>query len=309
MVASINVFDSSRELLSLFFLLWFFPPLFCARRSSEKIICETDTDHQRIGVVEDATKKERYIYTNKVSELQGVVSLEDPEKLVFEYTRLAFVSLAFLSRAPRSALFIGLGPGAMPKYLRKYYPAAEIDIVEIDPDMVNIAKRFFDFKEDERTKVFITDGREFIEGRPGKYDMIFLDAYKGGDIPFHLTTIEFLRGVKDHLKRGGVVVSNILSPRENKLFHPMGATYSKVFSRVHTFKGRESCNFILVSTKDASFRDADEVLCRAEKICSSGRFDIDLSRLIVRHWYPAKYETNARILSDEVPQHPARDIF
>jgi spermidine synthase len=234
-----------------------------------------------------------------VSELQGVVSLEDPEKLVFEYTRLAFVSLAFLARAPQRALFIGLGSGAMPKYLRKCYPATEIDIVEIDPDMVNIAKRFFDFREDERTKVFITDGRDFIWGRTDKYDMIFLDAYKGGDIPCHLTTFEFLRGVKDRLKRGGVAVSNILSPRENKLFHPMAATYNKVFSHVHVFKGRESCNFIFVSAKDAVFKDTDKILKRAEKICSSGGFDIDLSHLILAHWYPAKYEASARILADK----------
>jgi spermidine synthase len=295
-----NVFDLPRELSSLLFLLSLVPAALYARKSPEKIICETDTRYQRIGVVEDAAKKERYIYTNKVSELQGVVSLEDPEKLVFEYTRLAFVSLAFLARAPRSALFIGLGSGAMPKYLRKYYPAAEIDIVEIDPDMVNIAKRFFDFREDERTKVFIADGRDFIEGRPGRYDMIFLDAYKGGDIPSHLTTFEFLKGVKSHLKRGGVAVSNILSPRENKLFHPMAATYNKVFSRVHLFKGRESCNFIFVSAKCAVFKDADEIVSNAEKICSSGKFDIDLSRLILAHWYPSKYKANARILADGV---------
>src|SRR3990172_5227366 len=186
--------------------------------SDGKTLYEKNSLYQYIAVKEDLEKGERYIFNNRKDLVQGGIYLGRPDKLLFEYTQTAFISLAFLDREPRSVLFVGLGAGSMPRYLNRYYPQAEIDVVEIDPDIVDVAKRFFYFTENSRMKVHVEDGRVFIKRASKKYDVIFLDAYQSGDIPFHLTTIEFLKEVKGKLKEGGLVVSNILSPFRNKFF-------------------------------------------------------------------------------------------
>ncbi len=71
---------------------------------------------------------------------QSVVKLGDPDFLALPYAGPALVGLALCQR-PARVLIIGLGGGTLPSFLRKHYPRAYIDIVEIDPDVVNVAKQ------------------------------------------------------------------------------------------------------------------------------------------------------------------------
>ena len=267
--------------------------------SDGKTLYEKNSLYQYIAVKEDLEKGERYIFNNRKDLVQGGIYLGRPDKLLFEYTQTAFISLAFLDREPRSVLFVGLGAGSMPRYLNRYYPQAEIDVVEIDPDIVDVAKRFFYFTENSRMKVHVEDGRVFIKRASKKYDVIFLDAYQSGDIPFHLTTIEFLKEVKGKLKEGGLVVSNILSPFRNKFFDSMVATFDRAFSHFFIFKGRKANNFIFVGTDSGLIKDREGLAVRAQNIQRSKKLDIDLSGI---SWYCehcAEYRTNAKVLTDD----------
>ena len=102
-------------------------------------------------------------------------------------------------------LFIGLGGGSIPRVMAKYYPDIPIDIVEIDPDVIDVAKRFFFFEPTPMMKVISMDGRRFLRSARHRYDIIFLDAYDDQSIPFHLTTKEFFEIVKQRLTPTGVV--------------------------------------------------------------------------------------------------------
>jgi spermidine synthase len=119
---------------------------------------------------------------------QTVVKLGDPDHLELPYARVAMVSLA-LCDEPRRILVVGLGGGSLPMFLRKHYPTAEIDAVDIDPEVVYVAKRYFDFREDGRMRAHVGDGREFIERYRQPYDVIFLDAFSSDSVPAHLTTV------------------------------------------------------------------------------------------------------------------------
>ncbi len=191
----------------------FFIAVFClallAARSfaigpSEKLLFEKNSLYQYILVIEDTVKKERYIRNYKRVLSQGGISLDVPDKLLFEYTQMSIVSLAFLEREPDDILMVGLGAGSIPRYLNRYYPDAAIDIVEIDPDMVSVAKEYFYFRENGNMRVYVEDGRVYVKRMQEKYDIIFLDAYQSDYIPFHLTTLEFLKEVKSKLKEDGV---------------------------------------------------------------------------------------------------------
>ena len=66
-----------------------------------------------------------------------------------------------MSEDPRRFLVVGLGGGTLPMFLRKHYPNATIDAVDIDPEFVDTAKNFLRFREDELMRAHIADGRQF----------------------------------------------------------------------------------------------------------------------------------------------------
>jgi len=271
-----------------------------ALEPSEKLLMEKNSLYQYIAVTEDAAKHERYLRNNKKDLIHGGISLDAPEKLLFEYTRTAFVSLVFSHMNPADVLFAGLGIGAMPRYLNSYYHEANIDVVEIDTDIIQVAKEYFYFKENKNLKVHTGDARQFIKRSKKEYDIIFLDAYQSDYIPFHLTTVEFLREVKSRLKGDGVVVSNILSPNRNKFFDSMVMTYKRVFPHLYIFQGEKSGNFTFIATADDRLRDKDIIETRASKIQIQKDIDIDLWLIAMSYEYSRNYEVpSAEILTDD----------
>jgi spermidine synthase len=293
------VFSGLASSITLFFCLIFLPLPGLALEPTEKLLFEKNSLYQYIAVVENTKKKERYIYNTKKSYMQGGIYVEAPDKLLFEYTRMSFVSLAFMDRAPEDALFVGLGAGAMPRYFNRHYPDANIDVVEIDPDIFEVARKYFHFAENERCKVHVLDGRMFVKRTPKKYDMIFLDAYQNDYIPFHLTTVEFLREVRKKLNDDGVVVANVTSPFMNKLFYSMIKTYKKVFPHLYLFKGVRSSNYIFVATAGEKRKKSRAVTERAREVRKSRGFDIDLARISLRLSYYTEYEWKSDVLTDD----------
>ena len=188
----------------------------------------------------------------------------------------------------------------MPKYFNKHYPEANIDIAEIDADMLAVAQKYFYFKGNDKMKVIIEDGRLFVKRSKKKYDWIVLDAYQNDYIPFHLTTLEFLKEVKSRLKDDGVVVANITAPFRNKFFDSMVMTYKKAFPHFAIFKGKKSANFIFVATTGSKIRDKDSVEARARKIQSDRKFDIDLEDFASRYELSEAYEwARSKVLTDD----------
>ena len=86
-----------------------------ALEPSERVLFEKNSLYQYISVIEDTVKNERYIRNNKREISQGGIYLNAPDRLLFEYSQISFISLAFLDREPRDVLFVGLGAGAMPR--------------------------------------------------------------------------------------------------------------------------------------------------------------------------------------------------
>jgi len=290
----------ARIFIILSLCLVLFPLQGFALEPSEKLLFEKNSLYQYIQIIEDTEKKERYVRNQKREFTQGGIYVNAPDKLLLEFTQMSFVSLAFLDSDPKDVLFVGLGAGAMPKYFAGRYPDAVIDIAEIDPDMLAVAQKYFYFKENERMKVHVDDGRLFVKKTKKKYDWIILDAYQNDYIPFHLTTLEFLNEVKSRLKDGGVVVANITSPYRNKFFDSMVMTYKKAFPHLYVFKGKKSANFIFAATMGSKMKAKGSVEARARKIQSVRKFDIDLEDFASRYEPSEVYKwEGAKILTDD----------
>jgi spermidine synthase len=133
----------------------------------------------------------------------------DPLRSMYAYTDGFHLAPVYCPGMKR-VLFIGGGAATGPKQFRGFYPNVRIDVVEIDPVVMEVAQRFFAFKPDGRTTVTIRDGRRFLMTTRNQYDAIIVDAYYAESIPFHVTTVEFMQAVKKRLTPGGVAIFNII---------------------------------------------------------------------------------------------------
>lgn len=228
------------------------------------VLHETRTPYQSLLVVEDAARRERYLCGPGCGYVHGTLRLDAPEELAMEYMRTALVGLAFLSEAPRRPLFLGMGAGLMPRFVRARFPSARVDVVEVDPEVPPLARRFFGFRDDSRLKVRVADAAEFVARRKGPWDVVFLDALYGPEVPGHLAAEPFLRRLRQRLSRGGVLVANLappaLAPGTPALLDRLvGAGFS-----VTVFPTPEGSNWIAVATLVPVADDA--VAARARRL-------------------------------------------
>ena len=229
---------------------------------------------------------------------QSVVKPGDPDHLELPYAKVAFVGLA-LSEELRRVLVIGLGGGTLPMFLRKNYPDAVIDAVDIDPEVVYVAKQYFGFSEDDRMRAHVEDGRRFIEQVRQPYDAIFLDAYGSDSVPAHLTTREFLLAVRRAVKPGGVVVGNIWGRYSNPLYNAMVRTYQEVFDELFILDVRGAGNMILLALPRKQAVSRDELTQLARKVSTNRRLGFDLGELVGYGFLHARVKNpDARVLMD-----------
>lgn len=180
---------------------------------------------------------------------QTCFELDDPDRMVFEYTRLMTAAL-FAKPDPASILVIGLGGGTLSTALHKLLPAATIDTVELDPAVVKVAQRYFGYQIGPRQRVYVEDGRAFIEravqeGR--RYDIVMLDAFDSDYIPEHLLTVEFLQAVRDILTPDGIVVANSFA--RSRLYQRETATYAAVFGSFYNLRAKVEGNRVIIGAK------------------------------------------------------------
>lgn len=235
---------------------------------------------------------------------QSAVSVEDPSALVLRYSRYAYLPFLF-QPDPQQILMIGLGGGTLPRKWHQDYPQVRIDAVEIDPQVIEVAKQFFFFREDGRLRAITQDGRQFVQRTSSRYDLVFVDAYRGSRIPFHLTTREFLQEVRGRLTQKGVVAFNLigaLTGSKSMLFRSLVKTLRGVFPQVYVFpvgaasffSGQEFRNIILVATIEKRRWTRAEILQQAAKLDGTEVIGVPLSQLASTYY-------TRKIPLDDVP--------
>jgi spermidine synthase len=139
---------------------------------------------------------------------ESVTNLSDPDDLPLRYAQVMTIATIYPEQ-PKRILMLGLGGGSISGYLGRFMPEAAITTVEIDPGVITAAKTYFGLRETERMRYRAGDGRVFLNRSNELYDLILLDAYRGGYVPFHLLTREFYTLVKQRLAPGGAAAFNV----------------------------------------------------------------------------------------------------
>jgi spermidine synthase len=227
---------------------------------------------------------------------QTCQSLADPDRLVFDYTRMMMAAL-YLNPSPQRILVIGLGGGTLPHTLQKLLPAARIDAVEVDPAVVRVARRYFSFVSGPATTVFEEDGRVFVKrmGKRGtRYDLVMLDAFDHDYIPEHLLTREFLLEVKALLAPRGVLAANTFA--SSRLYDFESATYFSVFGEFYRLKRG---NRVILVREDGL--PGPEELARNAGVVEEGlaRFGVGKEWLLPLFEVERGWPRNTRVLTDQ----------
>ena len=195
-----------------------------------EVLYAKDTQYHRVAVVEDTTSR----YLRFDSSFQSGMYRGQPFRTRFDYTDYLQLALAYNAGAKR-ILFIGLGGGSAPKRIWRDFPGLELDAVELDPDVVDVAYRFFELPRDPRLTVEVEDGRRYLARNEGPWDAIVIDAFYSDSVPFHLATREFLELARSRLAPGGVIATNVIGAvagAESRLLRSMLRTYRTVFPTV-----------------------------------------------------------------------------
>jgi spermidine synthase len=257
---------AAAALLPWFVILGIFLP---ASRVGAKVLFEKDSFYHQIRVEEDS--EARYLYFDRT--LQSAMNLDDFTTLRLIYSRYASVGLAFRPDA-KKVLIIGLGGGSIPKKYQKEFPSLEIDVAEIDPEVIQVARKYFALRESQNLRVHAQDGRLFLTRSQQRYDMILLDAYFKDTIPFHLTTREFFKIADQRLAPNGIIVANIIGAvtgRAGRITRSVAKTLRDIFPQVYLFptlRARNGSldtiqNVIFVGTKERQRLEIREITKRA----------------------------------------------
>ncbi len=148
---------------------------------------------------------------------------------------------------PISVCILGLGTGTYSEQCLKYYNISEIDGVEIDGKIIELAHEYFDLPKEVNT--YEADGRAYIDGTNKKYDVIMVDAFRDITIPFQMSSTEFFTSVKNHLTENGVMVVNLnmKSNQKGNINDYLKGTISSCFNSVYTCNA--GSNVILLASE------------------------------------------------------------
>ncbi len=216
-----------------------------------RVIHEADTEYQYARVVEDADGTRRL----ELNEGQAVHSVRTPGTyLTGDYWDEMLV-LPFAAggqgRIPRSIAILGNAAGTTARAYGHFFPGTRIDAVEIDGELTEIGRRFFDLRG-PRLHTHAADARPFLRRSQQRYDVIVVDAYRQPYIPFYLATREFFELARERMAPGGVVLINVGHPeRSDRLEQVLSATMGAVFHTVLRDPS-EPTNTVLLGTGAAA---------------------------------------------------------
>lgn len=275
--------------------------LSAAALADERVILERKSRFNSIIVTEDESGL-RVLRFERGGARQTAVKLGDPEHLELPYARLVPIGLA-LADNPRTTLVVGLGGGTLPSLFRRKFPEMTIDAVEIDPEVVSVAKSHFGYQDDRKMHCYVDDGRRFIAQHKGRYDVIVLDAFGTDTVPHALTTREFLQSVEDALTGSGIVVGNVWGPGANPLFDSMIRTYQEIFPSVIVLDVEGAANKLVIGYQGAPL-GRDALIRRARTFAKLIGYRYDLGRLVERGLqHDGSYGRRGRVLTDASAPH------
>ena len=217
---------------------------------------EEKSQYSHMRVVDFGSRRALYFGEKQTDVVQTVIDRERPHRLQHGYAQTMMAGLAYRPAA-ESMLLIGLGGGAIVRYTNHAFPAMRLDVVELDPAVVRIARDFCGTTQGPRTRILVADGHDYLRRAQERYDIILLDAYldpgKLTDAlgyPLTLQGSDFYRALAQRLRPDGVVVFNMIEGEEGEAYF---RSLRAAFGAVHRFRVPGGGNEIAVAKPAGAF--------------------------------------------------------
>lgn len=225
---------------------------------------------------------------------ESVTNLRDPDDLPVAYTQVMTAGVMYPQNLKR-ILMIGLGGGSISTYLGRAMPDVEIDTVEIDPGVIDVARKFFGIKDSPRVRYLDGDGRVFLTRNRKPYDLILIDAFHGGYVPFHLLTREFYTLVKQRLAPGGAAAFNVHDG--SKLYASTLLTLGAVFRTIELYPSGEGEVSVVVTDEAPNLETLSQ---RANALQAAHGFRYALPTLLARRRTDVQAQTaKGEVITDD----------
>lgn len=235
----------------------------------KRSLYETESAYQYIRVVQK-DNGERELELNEGVAVHSV--WRSDSVLTGRYWDLFLLLPPLLDRPPRRMLVIGNAGGTIARAYGRFYPAVEIDGIEIDPKLNEVARRFFGAGDNPRLRLVAADGRPFLERTKQRYDLIVVDAYRQPYVPFYLATQEFFQLAHDRLRPGGAIALNVAAtPDDRRLSRAIGTTLLTAFPQVWRWQALRFNDLLLA---------LERPLPRAELVRRAGRAPAPVRTLV-----------------------------
>jgi spermidine synthase len=238
---------------------------------------------------------------------ETTMSLTNPLVGHFEYTE--YFQMPFIWNPDiKRVLMAGLGGGSTQRAFQHYFTNVVADTVEIDPAVVEVAKKYFSVTESPILRIHTNDARQYLRLTTNTYDLILMDAYAttryGSSLPQQLTTKEFFTIANQRLSTNGVLAYNVIGQIYGYRANLLGALYrtmKEVFPQVYFFPAEESQNVVFVATKSKELYTLSRVMREGQARMSSGlvklpTFAVRMGRFLNT---PPPNANNSIILTDE----------
>jgi spermidine synthase len=185
--------------------------------------CARASEHPRPFVCTTRTTQSLHF---TIDEVQSRMQLRQPDALTLPYTRTMMGVLLFCA-APARIMMIGLGGGSLAKFCYRHLPAARIDVVEINPHVVELRAAFQVPADDARLQVTVGDGARFVARVRQQTDVLLVDGYDPAGVAAALCSDRFYRDAHAALRPGGVMAVNL--PGGDPATARMAARIQQVF--------------------------------------------------------------------------------
>lgn len=255
------------------------------------LIYEKETLFSHLDVIEYGDNISLYLDGMRHSSMD----MDDPLDLVIDYTEYFHLGMLF-NPAATDILFVGGGGFTGPKNFLQIYPETKIDVIEIDSDVIEVARTYFNLETGPRLQVFNDDARKHLLTFDKKYDLIILDAYATNYVPYHLMTHEFFQTLEKRLEPNGVVVSNLLGSIEGNnspLVRSVYKTMKETFPVSYVFPTEEkpaNLQNIMIVSSNQPYEFDRELLLHMSKNSPADYLVDDLSK--EEHFYNKAVDTS-----------------
>jgi predicted membrane-bound spermidine synthase len=201
-------------------------------RVVDAISIDTPSAHYTIhdGVDRESGQPVRGIATGPRGTQSGIY-INQPDRLLFWYTQ-QMARVVERAGSRDAILVLGGGTFTLPQYLARTYPESRVDVVEIDPELVEVARDHFMYTDPPNIRLIFDDARAFLNRSTDRYDVVLVDVYGDTEVPFSLVTKEYGERIRAVTKPGGVVAANMIAGSKGacgELLQALAAPYAAQF--------------------------------------------------------------------------------